>query len=110
MAGDHSSFSFDTVAVLVAVLNQKGVSIGMKEFKMMSALDGERGASSFDHQFRAVKKRANELKAQLGDGAQASPAKATPRKGGKKAAGGEEETPASKKRGQSLCGWFGWGV
>jgi hypothetical protein len=88
MAGDDN-FSFDTVAVLVAVLQQKGVSLGMNDYRLMSQLDGSRGASSFDHQFRKVKARARELVGSM-EGAPATPAKTkkssakTPNTSGKK--------------------------
>ena len=89
------TFSFETVAVLVATLISKGGTLGMEDYKFMSSLDGTRGASSFDHQFRKVKARAQELKAKMDGGEVGTPVKKA--KGiSKKATPGDGE---KKKRG-----------
>lgn len=91
------TFSFDTVAVLVAVIKDKGGSLGMKDYERMASLDGSRGASGFDHLFRKVKSRANEL-LEANGAAPATPRKKTPAK----AKNGTPATGAStggKKRG-----------
>ena len=86
----QASFSFDTVAVLVAALYDKGVSIGMKEYKRMAELDGSRGAFGFQHAFRKVTARAKELSS-------TGPGEGTPEKpnkgGGKKDKTNGEKTP-----------------
>ena len=98
MAGDDQVFTFDTVAVLVAVLLKKGVTLSLKEYKLMSELDGKRGAGGFDHMFRKVKTRAKELNEKHDDG-DGSP-KPTPGRTtkGKKTTSGDEEA-SGKKRG-----------
>ena len=57
----NQTFTFDTVAVLVAVILENGGNLGGKEFKRMSALDGTRGEHGFNHMFRKVKERAKQL-------------------------------------------------
>ena len=90
----NETFSFDTVAVLVANLSKKGVTLGMKDYTQMAKLDGKRTASSFDHGFRKVKARARELLAEAGE---ADVARASPR---------DERcvrTPAPRKRESQVC-------
>jgi hypothetical protein len=56
-------FSADVVA---AVLLASGTtSLTMKQYEMMSALDGTRTASSFQHAFRAVLAKSKDLKARV---------------------------------------------
>ncbi|KAF2636389.1 hypothetical protein P280DRAFT_409842 [Massarina eburnea CBS 473.64] len=59
-------FTENTVAVLLMALGN--TSISTAQYGMMSALDGEKTASSFQHQFRSVLKKAKELKARADDG------------------------------------------
>ena len=82
----NETFSFDTVAVLVANLSKKGMTLGMKDYAQMAKLDGKRTASSFDHGFRKVKARARELLAEAGEDVEE-----TPKKG---KGGGKAKTPA----------------
>ncbi len=63
-----TTFSFETVAVLVAALERGGVKLGMSHYTLMASLAGNRTASSFDHGFRKVKARARELAEQEGGG------------------------------------------
>lgn len=95
------SFSFETVAVLVAVLKDKGGNLSMKDYEQMAALDGTRSASGFDHLFRKVKSRANELLAEKNGTAPATPKKKANGKGktGTPATG---ESTGAKKRSKSL--------
>jgi len=58
----EKSFSFETVAVLCCIILKNGGTIGGAQYDMMSALDGKRTASGFQHEFRAVLKRGKELK------------------------------------------------
>lgn len=58
--GAGKMFSEDTVAVLLMALGS--VSISSDQYKMMSALDGTKTASSFQHSCRSVLKKAKELK------------------------------------------------
>lgn len=63
MAADQSkAVSTETVAVLCAAIMANGGTIGGKQYEMMSACDGKRTASSFEHEFRAILKRAREIK------------------------------------------------
>ncbi|GAB7342521.1 hypothetical protein MBLNU457_g0708t1 [Dothideomycetes sp. NU457] len=67
MAGDQEkSFSLEIVAVLCAAIQANGGTIGNKHYELMSAIDGKRTASAFQHQFRDVLKRAREIKDMLG--------------------------------------------
>lgn len=79
------TFTFDTVACLVAALLESGQTLGTRHFEAMAKLDGERSASSFEHQFRPVKVRAKQLSGQPGT------AKATPRARGKKGAAAADD-------------------
>lgn len=85
------TFSFETVAVLVAILKEKSGNLGMKDYELMASLDGTRTASGFDHMFRKVKSRANELLDAKNKGA----LPATPVK--KPAARAKSATPATGK-------------
>jgi len=95
------TFSFETVAVLVAILKERSGTLGMKDYELMASLDGTRTASGFDHMFRKVKSRATELLDAKNKGA----LPATPVK--KPAARAKSATPATgksaseKKRGKA---------
>jgi hypothetical protein len=65
-AGGGKMFSEDTVAVLLMALGS--VSISTAQYAMMSSLDGTKTASSFQHSFRSVLKKAKELKARADNG------------------------------------------
>lgn len=67
-----STFSLDEVAVLLAFIAEKP-SIPSKAYAAMSALDGNRTESSYQHTFRAVLARARELRADLDAGRDFSP-------------------------------------
>lgn len=94
MAGDKSPqiFTFETMSVVLYAMLESGVTLGKKHYEMMSAVDGERGVDSFQHQFRAAKARAKDLQEQAKSGEVGTPVKKT--KGGRKAA-----TPGSGKDG-----------
>ncbi|KAI6903560.1 hypothetical protein D0869_12527 [Hortaea werneckii] len=79
---DNKTFTFETVATVVAALQSQGKTLGNREYELMAALDGTRSASSFEHSFRAVKKRAQEISQKGGskNGGKASTEKPTPRK------------------------------
>ncbi|WPG97405.1 Hypothetical protein R9X50_00018000 [Acrodontium crateriforme] len=68
-----ATISIDTAAVLVALLNKNKVKLGMKEYKVMSELDGNKGPGGFDHLFRPIKARAKDIMEKLDDGASATP-------------------------------------
>jgi hypothetical protein len=74
-------FSENTVAVLL--MSMGSTSITVSQYEMMSALDGEKTASSFQHQFRSVVKKAKELKSQLDDGGNLKPVPPSAKKRGK---------------------------
>jgi hypothetical protein len=62
-AKEGKVFSADVVA---AVLYSTGTtSLSMKHYEMMSALDGTKTASGFQHDFRAVIAKSKELKARV---------------------------------------------
>ncbi|KAF2106673.1 hypothetical protein BDV96DRAFT_471299, partial [Lophiotrema nucula] len=56
----------DCVSVLLMALGS--TSITKAQYNMMSALDGQRTASSFEHQFRSITQKAKELKSRLDNG------------------------------------------
>lgn len=58
--------SVDTVAVLLMAFDR--TSISKEQFDIMSALDGTRTSSSFEHQFRPIIAKAKELKKRVQDG------------------------------------------
>lgn len=89
---DGRSFTFETMACVLAVLESKGATLSGKAYDLMAQLDGKRTTAAFQHQFRAVKTRAKELAAQL-DGGAAVPRK---RKGAKKST-----SVVGKKRGST---------
>ncbi|KAF2151394.1 hypothetical protein K461DRAFT_269631 [Myriangium duriaei CBS 260.36] len=75
----QADFSFETVAVLCSALLTSNMTVSTKQYELMSALDGTRTANSFQHQFRAVLKRAKELKALNESGEKTTPVKGIPR-------------------------------
>ena len=89
---------FETVAVLVLAMMETNTILSMKHYDIMASVDGERTASSFDHQFRKIKARAKELQGQIKNGDIATPTKNA--KTGSKSA-----TPATgeKKKGTKRC-------
>ncbi|KAH4018230.1 hypothetical protein HBH70_175650 [Parastagonospora nodorum] len=97
----------DCVSVLLMALDK--TTITKAQYELMSALDGSRTASSFEHQSRSITAKAKELKSRVDNGekfeavapankraagsATASPA--TPRK--RKGAGDDNGTPVKKR-------------
>lgn len=96
---EGQGFTFETMACVLAVMDGKGANLGNKAYDLMAKLDGKRSASSFQHQFREVKKRGKELAAELGDD------NATPKapKSTKKATPG-----TGKKRGSECCNYLSY--
>ncbi|KAI4708950.1 uncharacterized protein J4E92_006518 [Alternaria infectoria] len=99
----------DCVSVLLMAIGS--TTISKAQYEMMSALDGTRTASSFEHQFRTITAKAKELKARAEQGetfqpvapakkgGQTTPAtsKATPKKRKDMSSGSEDATPSKKK-------------
>jgi hypothetical protein len=56
----------DCVSVLLMAIGS--TTISKAQYEMMSALDGTRTASSFEHQFRTITAKAKELKARAEQG------------------------------------------
>jgi hypothetical protein len=75
---DAPVFTAETVACMIAVMELKGATLGIKAYEMMAKLDGTRSASGFEHQFRAVKARGKVLAADLSKES-ATPTPKTPR-------------------------------
>lgn len=68
-SGENAGSKMVSTEVVAILLAANGVSsIAMTQYEAMSALDGTRTASSFQHQFRAILRRAKELKARLDAG------------------------------------------
>ncbi|KAL6703732.1 hypothetical protein ACN47E_009113 [Coniothyrium glycines] len=97
--------STDVVAVLLMAMDKTTVS--KTQFEMMSALDGTRTASGFEHMFRPITAKAKELKKRKEQGEEfiavapghkrgPTTTPATPRK--RKAPSDEEEATPSKKK------------
>jgi len=98
MAGEQKTFSFETVAVLCAAIMSNGGTIGSAYYDLMSACDGKRTACSFQHEFRAVLKRAREIKDNMGGPGTIQPVAPVP-----KGSRARKTAPnAGKKRGRSL--------
>lgn len=88
------TFSFEVVAVLLTKVRETG--IGMSSlYERMAAVDGQRTASSFEHQFRAVMKRAEELR-RLNGGEQGLSPKKGPTK--RRLADGPDNVKARAKK------------
>ena len=77
------SFSFETVACMIAAYESGASTLGMAAYNKMAQLDGKRTACAFQHQFRDVKARARELAEEL-KAEKGSPSKdaVTPKKRG----------------------------
>ncbi|KAH7379241.1 hypothetical protein DE146DRAFT_308827 [Phaeosphaeria sp. MPI-PUGE-AT-0046c] len=96
----------DCVSVLLMAVGN--TSISKAQYNMMSALDGTRTASSFEHQFRSITSKAKELKTRADNGEVFEPVQpgnkrglmsaypATPKK--RKVMDTESEGTTSKKR------------
>jgi hypothetical protein len=80
-AAANKMFSGDVVA---AILMANGCSsLSMRQYEMMSALDGKKTAFAFQHDFRCVNAKAKELKARVDAGEEFEPVKPGSGKGGK---------------------------
>ena len=55
------TFSFETVAMILALMEKKGLKLRHQDYMVMSAMDGKRSVSAFENSFRGVRKRAKEL-------------------------------------------------
>jgi hypothetical protein len=64
--GGQKMVPADCVSVLLMALGS--TSISKAQYDMMSALDGNRTASSFEHQFRSITAKAKELKSRADGG------------------------------------------
>ncbi|KAL1609023.1 hypothetical protein SLS59_001386 [Nothophoma quercina] len=103
-AGGQKMIPADCVSVLLMALGC--TSISREQLNMMSALDGTRTASSFEHQFRSISAKAKELKKRVDDGEKFSPVQPGQKRGGtttpatpKKRKGNDaEDTPTKKPK------------
>ncbi|KAF2831672.1 hypothetical protein CC86DRAFT_402182 [Ophiobolus disseminans] len=94
--GAQKTVLADCVSVLLMALG--ATSITKAQYEMMSALDGSRTASSFEHQFRSITARAKELKARIDDGETFQPvAPAIKRGGGTSPLAKAASTPKKRK-------------
>tara|TARA_R110002003_G_scaffold59_17_gene5367 strand:+ start:41468 stop:41734 length:267 start_codon:yes stop_codon:yes gene_type:complete len=69
----------DCFSVLLMAVDKAAVT--KAQYDMMSALDGSRTASSFEHQFRAITAKAKELKARVNAGEKFKPVQPTMKRG-----------------------------
>jgi len=72
-------FSESTVAILLMTMGNSTIS--MAQYDMMSALDGVKTASSFQHQFRSVLQKVRDLKRRVDDGETFAPIQASKKRG-----------------------------
>ncbi|KAF3001290.1 hypothetical protein E8E13_004564 [Curvularia kusanoi] len=104
-AGDQKMISADCVAVLL-MSNPK---LSKAQYDMMSAVDGTRSASSFEHQFRSILAKAKDLKKRADDGEAFSPVAGakrgtttatptTPASSKKRKGDGADDTPSKKPK------------
>jgi len=92
---EAQTFSFETMACVLAVMDAKGATLGTKAYELMATLDGNRSASAFQHQFRAVKHRGKGLASELANESAATPK--TPKSAKK------PTTASAKKRNSTFC-------
>ncbi|KAH6638167.1 hypothetical protein C7974DRAFT_411610 [Boeremia exigua] len=101
-AGGQKMVSADCVAVLLMAMGR--TSISKEQLDMMSALDGTRSSSSFEHQFRSIIAKAKELKKRVEGGETFAPVTGLKRGGTtpatpKKRKGDDaDETPTKKQK------------
>jgi hypothetical protein len=69
----------DCVSVLLMALGS--TTISKSQYDMMSALDGTRTASSFEHQFRSITAKAKDLKARVDNGEKFEPVRPANKRG-----------------------------
>ncbi|KAF3046654.1 hypothetical protein E8E12_011438 [Didymella heteroderae] len=93
----------DCVSVLLMALGSN--TITKEQLNMMSAIDGTRTASSFEHQFRSIVAKAKELKKRVEDGETFAPVQpsqkrgtATPTTPRKRKGDDVDETPTKKPK------------
>lgn len=77
--GNQKMVPADCVSVLLMAIGN--TSISKAQYEMMSALDGNRTASSFEHQFRSITSKAKELKKRVEDGEDFVPVPPTNKRG-----------------------------
>jgi hypothetical protein len=70
----------DCVSVLLMAIGN--TTITKQQLNMMSALDGTRTASSFEHQFRSIIAKAKDLKARVDNGEDFTPVASDKKRGG----------------------------
>ncbi|KAJ4400547.1 hypothetical protein N0V91_008589 [Didymella pomorum] len=87
-AAGSKMISADVVSVLLMALGN--TTITKDQLNMMSAIDGTRTASSYEHQLRSIVAKAKELKKRVDDG-ETFAAVAAPKRGG-------TATPATPKK------------
>ncbi|KAH7086998.1 hypothetical protein FB567DRAFT_56763 [Paraphoma chrysanthemicola] len=94
-ATDNDPSKMYSADVVAAVLTASGTtSLSMKQYELMSAMDGTRTASSFQHAFRAVLARAKELKTRIDNGEVFEPVQPISKRGGTSAT----NSPATPKK------------
>lgn len=62
------TFTFEEVAALLGALKHDGVTVGSKHYATMSKIEQVRTQSGYEHLFRKVKKRAEEIAAMMKSG------------------------------------------
>lgn len=93
------TFDAETVAVLCCAILDSNKTLG-SYYQLMSAIDGTRTASSYEHKFRPVLKRAREIKAEKDKGAKLQPVPPQPKKTTPRSALKKTTVSTGSKRGR----------
>ncbi|KAF2035939.1 hypothetical protein EK21DRAFT_96530 [Setomelanomma holmii] len=105
--GAQKMIPADCVSVLLMALDK--TTITKAQYEIMSALDGSRTASSFEHQFRTITAKAKELKSRVDNGEKFEAVRPANKRGGstgtaspvtprkRKNNGDGEDTPTKKQ-------------
>ena len=73
------TYSADVVAALLVATGT--TTLSMKNYELMSAMDGNKTASAFQHDFRAVLSKAKDLKTRMDNGEAFEPVQPTAKRG-----------------------------
>lgn len=79
---DSKTVKMYSADVVAAVLSVSGTtSLSMKQYELMSSVDGVKTASAFQHDFRAILAKAKELKSRFESGEVFEPVEPTAKRG-----------------------------
>ena len=75
----NKTYSADVVAALLVATGT--TSLSMKNYELMSAIDGVKTASAFQHDFRAILSKAKDLKTRIDSGEEFETVQPTAKRG-----------------------------